>query len=490
MPGDPCALRVEQLQPPDVAPLRVHDSAGLRAALQGECARGPCWIKLTGALYRGSFEVPPGTFLEGVLAQGIAPRIVGAQPGAVLHVPASQDACAVTTLRNLEVENEGSGISASGSGLVQIEGVRITVSRGVALLLDQLKHAILHSSVLRTPQTMTQLRDVPEEFSPSELPAVGLLANACEQLELFQPEVVGFVAYGVAVRDSALRWNQGHVHHNQGYGIFLAGEGTQATLEQVLVEDTLRSQRWREHPAVGLVLTQGARVHSQGLTSRRNQGVGILQDGAVATHRALDASDNLLPGYWLQRSQAPQPEPALTLEGASLERNLLAGLVGQRSQGVVLRRVEVQDTRVVQSFEDFDRRAFADGVQLVGIRGEVVLEEVTLRDNLRAGLILDAGEDHAQAQILLDTVSISLEAPGAGSYGLVVQGYQDALTLRGVEVDEPLRERDQGRSERLRVTEGSRAPSADAQTPWVGAAGLWDVRGVPSGQRRLGASGL
>jgi hypothetical protein len=491
--ASPCDLSQALLPlspPPGVTPQVVLDSAQLRAALEGPCRAAPCWLKLAGAFYQGSFLIPPGAWLEGTLAEGQAPQLYGdpATQGAALRLE-PHDGCALTVLRNLDIYADGVGVSASGGSALALEGVRVNVTRGAGILALGLRRLHARHLVLRTELTLEDLRQVPEALSPAQWPALGLLIDGAQDLQLEDLWIAGFAAYGAAIRDSAIQARGLHIYDNQGYGLFVTGPNTTLSLDDATIERTRRSGLWLRHVPAGLVLTDGAAATTDHLQLLDNAGLGALQSGATATHRNLTATGNSLPGYWIQRA-APDDGRALTLDGADLSHNHLAGLVALHVRGLDLQRVQVLDTIPIQTFEDLNQRIFADGLHLVALEGDLRLRDLDLTNNRRAGLFLDGAA--ATAPLLPDITDVRIAAPDApdDALGLVAQDLLAPLPTDGIQRPPELIERDGALTARLPAAAASSAPTSTSNTSWLGDGGLFSLDGAPNPNARLGAAGL
>lgn len=487
---------IEQASPtgvgnPPRGPEEIPTAEALRAALTQRCLDGGCWLRLTGALYQGNFLIPPGTTLEGQVVEGQVPRIVGtdADGAAALRIGAT-DGCPVTVLRNLSVENRGTGIFATQAGLLYLEAVRVEVSQGAAVALGQMRGVGIRGAQFLTPLSMAELRQVPLELSLSDWPAVGLLGEDNDALYIEDTEILGFAAYGAALRDTPVSWKDSQIHDNQGFGLLFTGEGSRVELENLEVTGTVHSSQWRETTPIGVIAHGGAQVTSQGLSLLDNEGTGFLQDHATATHEGLVAQGNQLVGYWLQFSQG-EAAPSLTLRRAELGGNWLAGLVGLQSEGLTLEEVEIRDTQAVPTLEGLaELSEVADGAQLVGMSGSVSLRGVSLTNNLRAGLLLDGGEQDLAANISLREVEITHQAPTERSYGLVTQGLEQEPTQEGVTIDEALLANDLTLQTPLPVTGFSAVPLDPSNTTWLNGATTLDGQGAPIPGMSLGPGGL
>jgi hypothetical protein len=282
---------IEQASPtgvgnPPRGPEEIPTAEALRAALSQSCLEGGCWLKLTGALYEGNFLIPPGTTLEGQVVDGQVPRVVGSDPsGAAALQIGPTDGCPVTVLRNLSVENQGTGVFANQAGVLYLEAVRVEVSQGVGVALGQMRGVGIHASQLLTPLSITELRQVPQELSLDQWPAVGLLAEDNDALYLEDTEILGFAAYGAALRDSPVHWRDSQIHDNQGFGVLFTGPRSAVELEDVEVSGTLRSTQWRDATSIGVVAHGQAQINSQDLRLLDNEGTGFLQDHATASHQ-------------------------------------------------------------------------------------------------------------------------------------------------------------------------------------------------------------
>lgn len=476
---------------PPSDPVEVLSSAQLKEMLEGPCADRRCWLKLVNAVYEGNFIVPAGSIIEGVVVDNTPPRVSGAQEDVPVFQIKETDACTHTVLRNLSIDNDGTGVSARAAGFLYLEGSQITVRRSVAVAMQGMRGVRLAHTNLGTELTLEELRGVPLDVYLAGSPAVGLLADNNESLHLEDVGVASFSAYGVALRNSPMVWNQGVIQNNQGYGMFITGARSDVQLTGVTIQETLRSDQWMQRIPVGLVLRGGATLRSQDLKVLQNEGAGILQDNATALHEGLESTANDLAGYWVQNSHGPQGAPALTLRGSSLEGNTLAGLVGQRSTGLLLEDTQILNTAAYEILVELEAYSLADGIQLSGMGGDISLRDVSLSDNARAGLLVDgAGVVPTGATFLFEGVDITSQDPSDASFGAIVQNFEGEVPLDALTIDEALRLNDANLSAPLQVTPVADPPADDPNQPWISEGGLLDLNGAARPDTTLGASGL
>lgn len=183
----------------------------------------------------------------------------------------------------------------------------------------------------------------------------------------------------------------------------------------------------------GVVASGGAKLEVRGTEIARNEGAGVLVDGAGATTAKLvDALvlDNPGRGVWAQGLEGDvsiDPVlPMLEIEGAAtrIEGNGLVGVGASASQGIRISGARVADTRLVQVVLDLGETAdVGDGIGLFAGTGHVTVDGVTLEANGRSQLLVDEGgagivlrdatvlADAAQLEVVVQRTAATVDVP-------------------------------------------------------------------------------
>jgi len=148
--------------------------------------------------------------------------------------------------------------------------------------------------------------------------------------------------------------------------------------------------------AAGLVALDGARVELEGVRLSKNQGLGVLLDGASTTARFKDVevSDNTERGLWAQRLSGTSASPALLIEGnSSFLRNRIVGLGTLESRGIIFVGGRIADTQLAPLTTNLGQTEdVGDGLGLFEGSGDIKLDQVELSGNARAAGLIDKGE--------------------------------------------------------------------------------------------------
>jgi hypothetical protein len=192
------------------------------------------------------------------------------------------------------------------------------------------------------------------------------------------------------------------------------------------VSETLQGGRLT--PSIAVVVAGGATVDSERLSLLENETLGLVQAGATGRHTDLVAQGGGDAAVWIQRADGVE------LDGATLADNGFAGVVALESTNLTMSRVAVERTKLVTSIGGLQGRIdVGDGIQLVGSTDGILVEEATLVDNERVGLLVDLAGGNADAMTL---TSVSVESAGGG-LGAIVQngtapdGWTDSVARSG-----------------------------------------------------------
>lgn len=98
--------------------------------------------------------------------------------------------------------------------------------------------------------------------------------------------------------------------------------------------------------AAGVIAQDGAKLELDSVTVEKNQGVGVLIDGAATTASIKNATvnENGERGIWAQRIAGTLEAPALTIEGTQITKNKIVGLGAIESRGIIIVSGKIADT--------------------------------------------------------------------------------------------------------------------------------------------------
>lgn len=182
--------------------------------------------------------------------------------------------------------------------------------------------------------------------------------------------------------------------------------------------------------AAGVIAQDGARLELDGMEIARNQGAGVLVDGAktTASLERVTVSENAERGVWVQRVGGTLDTPAVRVVDSKLEKNRIVGLGGVEARGIIVVGGRVAETVAAPIVTDLaTTEEVGDGVGLFSKTGEVKLEGVELAANARAAGLIDA----TNGAIIV--VGGRVQA-GASSLKFVVQGAPPDVNVPAAEI--------------------------------------------------------
>jgi hypothetical protein len=175
-------------------------------------------------------------------------------------------------------------------------------------------------------------------------------------------------------------------------------------------------------------------VETYNVTVCNSDDLGLFHESVAATHFDLHVHDNAHVGVWAQRCES------LEVLGVSMiERNLLAGVALVESGAAVLRDGEFNGSLAgVSLWSSLDSsEPVGDGIHVVRPAGSVRLENISMSDNERVGLLLTAYDEEWDDFVVEDVaVTGSGEELGAIAQGSAIpDGWDQAVTRTGTVVE-------------------------------------------------------
>ncbi len=396
------------------------DADGLAAAL---AAAGPGdTVQMGSCTITGTFTVPPGVTLAG--SEG---SVIAADGDVAVRLEPSPDT--PTTLRDLSVQSAlRVGVLARGAGGVAVQRVAVVAERGYALGAESLTSIALESVDLAGPVTADNADS--ETFvtpDPDVAATFGLVLLGVARADLSDVDVSGFAEFGVTVLDrdstgatvppTTLTWTQGTVVDTLGTATYFSGGSIELT--DVTVMRTHRGLRGL--PTYGAVFTGEAAVTSTRLSVCDGSDFGILHEGGTGDHTDLEVTHNGSGGLMAGATQMLR----ISGPGSSLYANGAVNVLVLDARDVMMRDAQIGGALLkasnLRAGTLGDTIDLGDGIQLLGTYENVILEDVTLTDNERAGLVVDVGMDGG-AGITFTNVSVN----GSGSMLGAIGGTVDA----------------------------------------------------------------
>ncbi len=405
-------------------------SAAVSAAL---AAAGPGDVVSLGACrVTGPFTVPASVRLRGA---GVASSVVVAPADGVALTLVPGAAATPTQLQAITIESAGrAAVVIKGAGAAGLDSVNIAMTKGVGVATDQSTVTLQDVNITGDIEPADALT-LPLLPDPASYPAHGLVAIGGD-LTLRRFSASKLAATGVSFSASTASWAGGSACDNAGIGV--RADGGTLLLTDVTACRTLQSGL---NPVFGMLFTGGVVVTSSGVKLMDNERFGIAHVGSNGSHTDLVGMRNGDPAVWVQESTSFQLKGA----GSMLVGNKFNALVVRDSSNVTLRDAMITDTVMQQRTtipapgQPSGPVTNGDGIQLVRATASVV-QDVTLVNNGRIGMLLDVGSGSIGDVQIMGRVPVSGPANGAlmqSTTGMVALGtggwdsavIRDAATL-------------------------------------------------------------
>ena len=453
----------------------------LRNAIAGDI------VEAENGTYYGSFLIPAGVTLKA--KENGKVLLVYDEAGFVVKMETGGDI--PTKLLGVAIESQADvALMLVGAGEAEIKDSSIVCYRSFGLLADSLSSLTLNNLDLQAQ--VSDLSALSYPIDPALYPAIGLITSGIGNFTAEALTVSSFAGFAAIFSETSGQWLEGAVMDSIGVGILVEKGSMQFNGISISnIKNCINTTCSMLNQVYGLAAVNGAALITDGLIISDNDGIGLFQDHSGGAHSNLSVENNSMPGVWLQDVGASE-STSFSISGSenSLASNGGAGLVAHRSG-----RISLSETQVSSSFEipitkdDSSSEFWADGLQLVDLNGDVSLQNLTLNDNARIGLLLSGVAD-TQPEITITDVTIT----GNGRYGFRAQSgmisnpeWQDQMTI-----DETLKNNDAALTIDLAVSDIlSLRPSAAAisEKGLIGDNGLIDTEGRPRGEEKVNANG-
>jgi len=147
--------------------------------------------------------------------------------------------------------------------------------------------------------------------------------------------------------------------------------------------------------AAGIMVVDGARLELQNVTVEKNEGVGIVIDGAATTAAITNATvnENGERGIWAQRVSGTLDAPAVKIESSQVTKNKLVGVGAVESHGIIIVSGRIADTVAAPAVTDLSTTVpVGDGFGVFSGSGDFKVDGTTVETNARAAGIVDNGD--------------------------------------------------------------------------------------------------
>lgn len=147
--------------------------------------------------------------------------------------------------------------------------------------------------------------------------------------------------------------------------------------------------------ATGVVGVEGAKLELEGVSVAKNQGTGILVDGASTTLSVKNGaiSENAERGVWAQRLAGTIDAPAVRLDGAELSKNKIVGMGAVETRGIIIVGGRIGDTVATPIATNLSgTEDVGDGLGLFAGSTDLKVDGTRLETNARAAAVIDGSD--------------------------------------------------------------------------------------------------
>lgn len=147
--------------------------------------------------------------------------------------------------------------------------------------------------------------------------------------------------------------------------------------------------------AAGVVAQDGAKLELDNFTVEKNQGAGVLIDGAATTASIKNStvSENGERGVWVQRVQGTIDAPAVRIEQSTLVKNKIVGLGSVEARGIIVIGGRIADTQAAPVVTNLaTTEQVGDGLGVFGGSTDVKVDGAKLEANARAAGVIDGSD--------------------------------------------------------------------------------------------------
>lgn len=389
------------------------DGADIAAEL-GSAANGDR-VVIGACEVQGPLRVPEGVTLEGA---GGSVVVAPADSAAIVLVP--RDGAGAATVANLTIRGAGRiGLYASPGAAGDVRDVTVTATSGIAIAALDAGPLALTNVVVTGEVTETNaleprwLRVAAAPTAPAACPmapcdcepgatredgavcdSTGRWATLTAVYGIFlertaatltDVDVEGFASFGAVFRGETVSWTRGTVSDNLGVGVRAIDAAV--ALTDVSVSGTLEGLRGT--PAYAIAATDATAVTTTGLLLTDNERYGFVMIGGSAHHTDLVAERNDDVALWITEASGVE----VTGPATRFSENAFSAVVIATSENVRMSGGTIESTRATERvIGEFGALRVGDGLHLLeGVR-TATFEDVVLRNNERAGLLLDIGK--------------------------------------------------------------------------------------------------
>ena len=376
-------------------------------------------VAIGNCIVTGNFVVPPGVTVTGLgKTKSRLVSEIESDPLLLLETGTGDP----THIQELGLESLGrAAILTRGDGAIALEYLGITVSRGLGIGSGGTSSVQISGVTLLGPVTRASAGNLSPTTTATETATFGI-AFANTDVELTGVDIQGFGFAGAAFIDTDVDWRDGIVTENHPIGIYASG--AQLSLAEIEVSSTFQGTR----PAAFGGFFDGSEVETTDVSLIDGEGYGLFHLGGTASHLAFSASGNNHAAIWGQSMSS------LSVEG-TINDNAFAGIVAASVDQLTLSNVTVSNTNTVRKlFDTYGAREIGDGIQLVYPIMSATVENVTLENNGRIGMLLElAGQTLGGITFtnVSATVTSTVQGGVVAQNGTAPGGWDSGVTRNG-----------------------------------------------------------
>ncbi len=314
---------------------------------------------------------PPGVTCSSIMraatGDAVLKALVNSRPGACVVVTGN-----VTSSTSLAV---GSGVTLVGEAGPERASLSVTDSAapGAIVLADGAQLGNL--DVLGAPRA-------------------GVVVTAANA-KIFDVKVSGGKGTAVAVvadgTPGAITIERTTLEKN-AYGLHVFGAGASVTVTGGRIAENGGTSL---ASGAGAIAAGGARLVLDGVTVEKNEGPGVLLDGATtrAEIKGATVSENRERGIWAQGLQGTLEAPALTIQDTQLTKNRILAVGGVQLKGIIIVGGSVKETVSAPApTANATLEQVGDGLGILGGSTDFKIERTNFERNDRAAGVVDGTE--------------------------------------------------------------------------------------------------
>jgi len=214
-------------------------------------------------------------------------------------------------------------------------------------------------------------------------------------VKIFDVKVSGAKNAGIAVtpvQDAVVATLEGVIVEKNGYGVYASGDGVELTMTGGRIAENGGTSL---SAGAGLVVVGGAHVNLDDVTIEKNQGTGVLLDGAKtrAVLKTSTIAENQERGIWAQGLQGSLDAPALEIHDTQISKNRIVGVGGVELKGIIIVGGSVKETVASPVPTNLaTNELVGDGLGIFGGSTDFKIERTNFVANERAAGVVDGSE--------------------------------------------------------------------------------------------------